>query len=282
MKAAGSILAAMLLAAPLMKGQETVERPVTSVYTIEAGRSHICDTYLTPLKYDGWQTALSYERWQAMRFNPEKWVMNLSGRLSLDRDLNPARNAVMWGLELRLDWTMMRRWHVASLPALTLAAGGQTTLGGGVLYLARNSNNPASAKAAWTAGVSGQATYRLNAGRLPVVLGYRLSLPLAGCFFSPDYDELYYEIYLGNHSGLAHFAWPGSYFRVDQLLSADLRLGATALRIGYRCNILSTKASGIISRQTGHIVTLGISGEWMSLGRSGRPSAEARYISAYY
>ncbi|MDE6130631.1 MAG: hypothetical protein K2F74_03465, partial [Muribaculaceae bacterium] len=87
MKAAGSILAAMLLAAPLMEGQETVERPVTSVYTIEAGRSHICDTYLTPLKYDGWQTALSYERWQAMRFNPEKWVMNRRGRLSLDRDL---------------------------------------------------------------------------------------------------------------------------------------------------------------------------------------------------
>lgn len=261
---------------------QDIVRPVTAVYTLEYGSSHVCDTYITPLKYSGWQMALGYERWQAMRFDPEHWVMNLSGRLSIDRDLNPARNATMWGLDLRLDWAMLRRFDIASAPGLILAVGGQTTLNGGVLYLNRNSNNPASAKAAWTVGITGQATYRLKLGRLPVVLGYRPSLPLVGCFFSPDYDELYYEIYLGNHSGLAHCAWPGNFFRLDQLLSADLRFGATALRVGYRCNILSTKASDIVSRQISHSLTLGVSGEWMSLGRSNRPSTEAKYISAYY
>lgn len=257
-------------------------RPVTAVYTLEVGSSHLCDTYMTPLKYSGWQAALNYERWQAMRFDPENWVMNLGGRLTLDHDLNPARNATIWGLDLRLDWAMMRRFTIPSVPCLTLAAGGQTTLNGGVLYLNRNSNNPASAKAAWTVGITAQATYRIVLGRLPVVLGYRPSLPLAGCFFSPDYDELYYEIYLGNHSGLAHVAWPGDYFRLDQLLSADLRFGATAIRLGYRCNILSTKASNIVSRQISHCLTLGISGEWLSLGRNGKFSDDARIISAYY
>ena len=261
---------------------EAVLRPVTSVYTVEAGSSYLCDTYMTPLKYGGWQMALGYERWQAMRFDPENWVMNLGGRLSVDRTLTPARNAVLWGLDLRLDWAMMRRFDIASVPGLTLAAGGQTTLNGGVLYLNRNSNNPASAKAAWTVGVTGQATYSLTLGRLPVVLGYRPSLPLLGCFFSPDYDELYYEIYLGNHSGLAHVAWPGSFFRFDQLLSADLRFGATALRVGYRCNILSTKASNIVSRQISHCISLGISGEWLPVDRGGKLSDEARIISAYY
>ncbi len=261
---------------------QTPVRPVTSVYTLEAGSSHLCDTYLTPLKYKGWQMALGYERWQAMRFDPTRWVMNLSGRLSIDRDMNPAGNAVMWGLGLRLDWAMMRRFDISAVSGLSLAFGGQTTLDGGVLYLSRNSNNPASGKASWTIGATAQATYRIRIGRLPVVFGYRASLPLAGCFFSPDYDELYYEIYLGNHSGLVHCAWPGNFFRIDQLLSADLRFGATALRLGYRCNITSTGVSDIVSRNTSHTFTVGVSGEWMSLGYKKEPDAEARYIQAYY
>lgn len=28
-------------------------RPVTAAYTLEAGSSHLSDTYLTPLKYSG-------------------------------------------------------------------------------------------------------------------------------------------------------------------------------------------------------------------------------------
>lgn len=282
MKSLIALAATAIVCCSAARAQSTETlRPVTAVYTIEGGSSHLCDTYMTPLKYSGWQLALNYERWQAMRFDPENWVMNLSGRFTLDRDRNPARNAAMWGIDLRLDWAMMRRFGIASIPCLTLAVGGQTTLNGGVLYLNRNSNNPVSAKAAWTVGITAQATYRFTLGHLPVVLGYRPSLPLAGCFFSPDYDELYYEIYLGNRSGLAHVAWPGDYFRLDQLLSADLRFGATSLRVGYRCNILSTKASNIVSRQISHCFTLGVSGEWLSLGRNGKLSDDARIISAY-
>ena len=40
-------------------------RPVTSAYSIEVGSSHLTDTYLTPLNYDGWTAAMSYERLQA-------------------------------------------------------------------------------------------------------------------------------------------------------------------------------------------------------------------------
>lgn len=264
------------------KAQETVLRPVTSVYTLEAGSSHLADTYLTPLKYSGWQMALSYERWQAMKFSPQDWVMNLSGRLSFDRDLNPGKNATMWGAELQLQWAMMRRWPSGNVNGVSLSAGGFTDLHGGLLYLARNSNNPVSAKAAWNVGVSGMATWRLQVGRLPVVLAYRVSLPLVGVCFSPQYDELYYEIYLGNHKGLAHFAWPGDYFRIDQLLSADLRLGATALRVGYRCNIFTSSLSGLECRDISHCFTFGISGEWLSLGRDNHLDSDAKIISAFY
>lgn len=42
--------------------QEEIEilRPVNSVYTLEAGSSHVTDTYLSPIKYTGWHLGLKY------------------------------------------------------------------------------------------------------------------------------------------------------------------------------------------------------------------------------
>jgi len=257
-------------------------RPVAAAYTVEVGSSRLSDTYLTPLKYNGLATALSYERMQAMRFSPQQWVMQLRGRLGLNHTENPAKNATMWDLGLELSWGMMRRYKVAAVPGLQLYAGGVTDLDLGARYLARNGNNPVSAKAAWTLGVTAAAVYNFKISRLPVTLRYQPSMPVTGIFFSPDYGELYYEIYLGNRSGLAHCAWWGNYFRLDNLLTVDLHLGSTNLRIGYHGDILSTKANNIVSRSFVHALTVGVSGEWISIPRSGRLSPKAKMISAIY
>ena len=257
-------------------------RPVAAAYTLEVGSSHLSDTYLTPLKYGGKSFALGYERMQAMRFSPERWVMQLTGRLELNRALNPAHNATMWDLGLELQWGMMRRWSVDGVSGLQLYAGGATTLDVGALYLSRNGNNPVSAKAAWTVGLTGAAVYHFKISRLPVCLRYQPVLPVTGAFFSPDYGELYYEIYLGNRDNLAHAAWFGNYFRLNNLLTADLRLGSTNLRLGYRGDILSTKENNIVTRRITHTLIIGVSGEWLSLPRSGRISSNAKIISSVY
>lgn len=70
-------------------------RPVTAAYTLEAGSSQLVNTYLTPLRYNGIEAAFRYERMQAMRFNPEKWVMRLTASIKIDRTENPAKNAEM-------------------------------------------------------------------------------------------------------------------------------------------------------------------------------------------
>ena len=257
-------------------------RPVAAAYTLEVGSSHLSDTYLTPLKYGGQSFALGYERMQAMRFSPERWVMQLTGRLELNRALNPAHNATMWDLGLELQWGMMRRWSVDGVSGLQLYAGGATTLDVGALYLSRNGNNPVSAKAAWTVGLTGAAVYNFKISRLPVCLRYQPVLPVTGAFFSPDYGELYYEIYLGNRDNLAHAAWFGNYFRLNNLLTADLRLGSTNLRLGYRGDILSTKENNIVTRRITHTLIIGVSGESLSLPRSGRISSNAKIISSVY
>ena len=258
-----------------------VERPVLSAYTLEVGGAQLAETYLSPLKYSGWSSALSYERMQAMRFNPNRWVIRLRGRLSLDRTLNPAHNATMWGLGLDLGWGMMHRWPVA--PRWTVMAGGSTDIDAGVLYNARNSNNPAAAKVSWTVNASAAAVFNSRIGRVPICARYQAELPLTGIFFSPEYGELYYEIYLGNHKGLVRGAWPGNFFRLDNLATLDFRFGRTTLRTGYRCMIFSSKASHIVTRRITHSFVIGVTSEWLSLSAKGTKNlAEATIISSLY
>lgn len=258
----------------------TVLRPVFAAYTVEWGSSHLTDTYLTPLKYDGWHAAFDYQRYQAMKFAPRDWTMRLSFNLSVDKTDNPARNASMWDIMLTADWGMMRKWRPAD--GLTLAAGGSTGIELGCLYNARNGNNPASAKAAWTVNLTGFASWRTKLWRLPVTLTYQPTLPVTGVFFSPDYGELYYEIYLGDHSGLTHWAWWGNYFRLDNRLSADLHFGSTNLRLGYHGSIFSSKVNHLVTNRFIHALSIGVSGEWISVDpRKGLPR-KAEMINALY
>lgn len=274
-----SLLLAVALGCGAAKAQEPV-RPVLSAYTIEAGSAHVAQTYLSPLRHSGWDLALSYERMQAMRFNPDDFVMRLSGRLSGARTTNiPARNALLWKLNLALDWSMMWR---RSFGAWSIYAGGYTGIDGGALYLPRNGNNPVAAQASWTVGIAASAVWRTRFGSVPLYLRYLGQMPLTGMFFSPEYGELYYEIYLGNHHGLLRGAWPGNFFRLDNLLTADFRFGGTTLRVGYRCRVASTKASHIVSRDIEHMAVLGVVSEWISLSPKKSIEPEARYISAMY
>lgn len=257
-----------------------VLRPITSGFAIEAGSAHRCDTYLTPLHYSGWGAAISYEWLRATAFDPENFIHAAEGRVWLERTLNPARTASLWGFGFNPAYSMMRRWRPT--PGLTLAAGPRIEAEIGALYMARNSNNPASVIASATLGAEGMATYEVRPFGIPTLLRYQPSLPLIGAFFSPDYDELYYEIWLGNHSGLCHAAWPGSYFRLDQTISADIRLKSTILRLGYRCGIASAKASGIVTRHITHSFVIGISTEWISLRPGSQHTDVQRIISALY
>lgn len=261
--------------------QETVLRPVTSAYTLEAGSAHVTDTYLSPLGYSGQTAAFAYERMQAMKFNPEKWVMGLRIEVGMDHTENPARNATIWGAGLTARWAMMYRLPVNSCP-VKFAVGGSTGINLGALYTTRNGNNPVAAKASWTVNLTGMASWSTRIGRLPVVLCYRPTLPLTGIFFSQEYGELYYEIYLGDRHGLVHGAWPGNYFSLDNLATADIRFGATNLRVGYHNTILSTKVNNIVTRMTTHSVVFGISGEWISFDSRRGISAPTRVISAIY
>lgn len=255
-------------------------RPVNSFYSLEAGSSHLTDTYLTPIKYSGWHVGFNYERTQAMKFSPENWVMQMKLSLGFDRDMNQVRNHTMIYGELDFSWGMMRRWKLPK--GFSAGIGGSASATLGCLYLNRGGNNPASAKGAVTVNLTGYATWNGSIGRLPVTLRYQPVLPVTGAFFAPDYGELYYEIYLGNHSNLAHWAHWGNYFKMDNLLTADLHFGATHLRVGYRASFYSTDINHTITNIVSHSAIIGVGGEWLSYKPGSKLSKEAAIISATY
>jgi len=283
MKKIITIISAAFLLHSSIHADEPVEllRPVNSVYTIEAGSSHITDTYLSPIKYSGWHIGLNYERYQAMKFSPEKWVMQMRFGLSADHDENIAGNRDMWYGELDFSWGMMRRWNLP-FNGLSTGIGPYASLEAGCIYLDRGGNNPASAKASVMIGATGYVAWNGKIGRLPITLRYQPSIPVAGAFFAPDYGELYYEIYLGNHSGLAHFGWWGNYFTLDHTLSADFHFGSTSLRIGYRGKFYSTDVNHTVTNMATHSAVIGISGEWISINPRKKSIKEAEVISATY
>lgn len=279
-----TVLASCFMMVPMMAQEQTDVpeplRPVAAAYTIEFGSASMADTYLSPVTYRGWNAALGYERMQAMKFNPQQWIMQYDFHLSTSRGTNHADNARTWMIDFSALWGMMHRWRLPY--SLTVAAGGSTGIDAGVLYNARNSNNPASAKAAWTVNITGFISWDTRLGRLPVTLRYQPTVPLAGIFFSPEYDELYYEIYLGNHDGLVHFASPFNRFSMTNLVTADLRFGSTNLRLGYRGTILSSEVNHLTTNVFTHSFVIGVSGEWLSVPTRGKLSTDSRIISAYY
>ncbi len=255
-------------------------RPVFASYTLTSGSSHIADTYLSPIKYSGLTIGLGYERIQAMKFSPKKWLQQLQFSVQVQRTENMVRNAIMWYAGLKLSWGMLHRWKLPY--GLSVGAGSSIGLDAGCLYLNRNGNNPASAKVAATLNASGYLAWNGAIAKLPITLRYQPTLPIVGAFFAPDYGELYYEIYLGNHSGLAHCAWWGNYFRLDHRITADIHFGSTALRIGYAGDIFSSKVNNIVTQMYTHTAIIGISGQWISVNPNKSLSPEARTISATY
>lgn len=237
-------------------------RPMSAIYTLGLGRERARNTYLSPISHSGTAYSLSGEWSRSLRRNPSlRQSYEASLGTSFLRDGSGL--SAMTDLNLSLGWNMQRRF---SLPAGFAASAGAGVQGeGGLLYLPRNSNNPVAARLSGFATLQGTLHWQSRIRRFPFAIEERVSLPSLGVFFSPHYGQSYYEIYLGEHSGLARLGWWGNHLRLDSHTIAELPLGNTAIRLGYRFSLLRSRASDIHTRITSHMFTLGIRTDWTSV-----------------
>ena len=274
-------LLAMTAAAHGSGDSTVVVRPVASMFMADVGRASVLDTYLTPITYGGIHTALTYSATQATGFNPDRWVRQLEVGAEFANVKNPAGNNDMQLLMAHAQWGMMHRWHGVLTPGLQLMLGGEVRLLGGAIYNSANSNNVVSAKVHFSLGAMAMAVYNTHIGRMPITISYQPVLPMVGVFFTPDYDESFYEMYLGNHHGLARMGWWGNRFDMINLLTADLHLGATIVRLGYRNRIERSWVNHLNTHITTHALVVGVGGEFLSVSRRGF-SPQAKIISSMY
>lgn len=243
----------------IISGLHTVRaqsRPVTGVYAIEIGSKDVLATYLSPLHYKGTDLGLSGIWRKAMPFNPDNAVMTFEGGADFSNLWNPAGTARMIGLNARFSWGMAWRRHLPYNLQFTL--GGNAGIDGGAYYLMKNSNNPVQVQAQAALGITGSLSYNFKLGNLNLLLADRLEVPSIGLFFSPEYEESFYEIYLGNRKGLVHAGWWGNNFRLDNLLSLTFDFGRTSAMIGYRFNANTQWANNLNTHIFTHSLVIGI------------------------
>ena len=227
-----------------------------AMFMIDAGYASVHDSYLTPITYDGLNLGLSLETTRGIKL--DRWLWQLNAGADYNYVENNAKNNELHKVMGDISFNMQRQWHGVFTPKLNLSVGPMTQLRAGIVYNAVNSNNPVTVRAHWNLGATGMAWFNTRLGRKPVTLRYQLQLPVAGVFFAPEYDESYYEIYLGNHRNLAHLSWWGNRLDMTNYLGADLHLGSTILRLGYRARLEHWSVNHLKVHDVTHSLVLGI------------------------
>ena len=234
-------------------GQERV-----SMFTVDAGYASIHDTYLTPVTYEGLDLGMGYEAMRSLGSTRHKWLWQLQVGADFNYVENNAQNNDLNKLMGEITFNMQRWWRGVGDGRLDLSVGPMTQLRAGMVYDEVNSNNPVTVRAHWSVGLTGMAKWNTRMWRTPVTLRYQAQLPALGVFFAPEYDESYYEIYLGNHRNLAHFGWWGNRFDMTNYLGADLHFGGTTLRVGYRARLEHWNVNNLKVHDVTHSLVVGI------------------------
>ncbi len=242
--------------------------PLTATYSLEAGAERAFNTYLSPLLQKGGSFAIDGSWTRGCAAPRHRLALSFGARYRMGFLRNPARNASMTDINLALQCDLQRSLKLPGThPSLKLAAGAGLLVDGGILYLPGNSNNPVAARLYAGLTLNGTASYDIRVRGHLIRLIDEICMPTLGIFFSPHFGHSYYEIYLGEHSGLAHCGWWGNHFGIDNLVAAEIPVCSARLRLGYRLQITNSRASHIDSRITCHSFVLGITTDWLNITR---------------
>lgn len=224
---------------------------------IGAGYANVFDTYLSPLEYTGPEVRFLLEN---MRFT-HLMNGNVSAQhlfqVNFDYTKNISKSSESYsGL---INYSFSLHYHKRYNEKFKLLFGPMIDINGGVNYNRRNSNNPAQAKAYASLGGSAMAIYKFHIGRNPLTVRYQANLPLLGIMFSPEYGESYYEIFgLGNGGKNVLFTSLHNAPSLRQLLTLDIPVKHSTLRLGYVCDIQQSKVNNLKAHTYSHTFMIGV------------------------
>ncbi|MDR0541816.1 MAG: DUF3316 domain-containing protein [Dysgonamonadaceae bacterium] len=250
----------ILILSGAFAGYAQEQTPVPLTYqslSIGSGKTSAYDSYLSPLKYSGWNIGLMGEQIKStQRLNGRLLVQHLLN-LELADTQNPSGSANAYAGTLEYDYG----WYCRLNPVrqFQIYAGLQGDILAGVIYNTRNTNNPANAKVNLNLNWSAMAIYPFQIKRQPVRLRYQINMPFVGAMFSPEFGQSYYEIGLGDESTLIYFAAWHNRLAIRNILSIEAPLNGYTLRITGMNWLYQTQVNDLKTQIISNAVYVGIS-----------------------
>ena len=235
------------------------QKDVTNVKMLGIGATNILDTYLSPEHYTGTEIRfIDHTTRHQTGEVPTAWTTTLVHKAQLSYSSPRSEDAnEMMGL-YTFSYGRHYNWQFLG-GTLRVKAGAQAEAGLGFLYNTRNANNPAQARAYLNIAPGAAVCYRFSIGCMPCAAGYEVAVPLAGVLFSPNYGQSYYEIFSkGDYDHNAVVTTPFSAPSFRQMLSLDLTLRKTTLRIGYLGDCQQAKVNHLKYHTYSHLLILGL------------------------
>ncbi|KGF32850.1 hypothetical protein HMPREF2137_12630 [Hoylesella buccalis DNF00853] len=237
-------------------GATPLDKTTTNVKMIGWGYVDMLDTYLSPERYKGWQvnylSHTTHER-------EDRCISTLSvHKGSFAHADNRAGNANEMQAMYHFAYAWHYNWHFLNR-RLNIKAGGMLNTHLGMLYNARNSNNPMQAKVGLNVAPSVMASYRFSIKNKPLTVRYEADAPLLGMMFSPNYGQSYYEIFSeGNYDHNVVVTHPINALSLRQMLTLDFSLYKTTFRIGYLGDYQQAHVNHLRYHTYSHVLVLGL------------------------
>lgn len=232
------------------------EKIIDNTRMIGVGGVNILDTYLSQEKYSG--TELRYISHTIREREEKKWSRIIVHQGDVAYTRNRADNGNEMSAAYKFSYGFMRGWTFFG-DRLDIKAGGMVDANVGFLYNTRNSNNPAQAKINIDIAPVAAATYRFNAGSMPMAVRYEVSAPLCGVMFSPNYGQSYYEIF--SEGDYDHNIVPTTFVSTPslrQMLTLDFNIRKTTIRIGYLGDYRQSEVNNLKYHSYSHMFMIGI------------------------
>ena len=231
-------------------------RPVERTVLLGAGYANVFDTYLSPLEYKGPEVRFLFENMRMTRLMDGKVSAQHLFQINFAYTDNISKSAK--GYSGLVNWSYALHYHKRYSDRFKLLFGPMIDLNGGFIYNRRNSNNPAQAKAYMNLAASAMAIYKFHFKSHPFTLRYQANLPFMGIMFAPEYGESYYEMFsLKNLDGNILFTSFHNAPSLRQLLTLDIPVKKSILRIGYLCDIQQAKVNNLKSHSYSHDFMIG-------------------------
>lgn len=239
-----------------------IKKVVNQSTLFGVGSMILTDTYLSPLQYNGLSLSVFYERLNGTSIFDGKMLMQQQFLLQGASTDNPISNSNSYFANI--DYHLHGYYLILKTESFRLFGGAGTELSVGGIYNVRNSNNPAQLKISVNLNASLLAFYKWKM----LTLRWQVSSPLIGAFFSPEYGQSYYEIFvLGNDSRVVHFATPSNQRGLRNYITVDYPIGKLTVRAGYLRNYYRTEVNNLITSISSHQFVIGLAFESLSFGR---------------